>query len=439
MSLINIGFSGLSAAQIALNVSAQNIANVNTIGYSRQEATNGALAGFGRMDNGMGVTVTGVRRITDEYMVTQHWRGTSAIGSSFAQYQYLNTTEQLLGSESMNISKGLDSFFGALSGAVDSPETPAQRSQIVSSAGALINRFGQLNESLLTQGKQIDDQLNSSVKQANSYLSQVAELNKQITDQQSKGVNTATLEDSRDQVVRELSSLVEVRVNRQGDGTFALSLPQGQPLVVGGSASEISLKGDQLSIDFAGQTFDIPTLQGGSLAGVLDYRANTLVPLREEIGAIAKQLADDFNAMQIDGVDLAGNPGKPMFVYDELDPAGTLRLADGFSGADLAFAKAGGGPGDNSNLQQMLTIKDAQYEKYSSLMGDLAVKSGQAKATMEADANMEQQLAKNLSSVSGVNLDEEGMKIMSYTQLYQANAKVISTADQLFGSILNMF
>ncbi|WP_439828032.1 flagellar hook-associated protein FlgK [Aeromonas enteropelogenes] len=438
MSLINIGFSGLSAAQIALNVSAQNIANVDTAGYSRQEATMGTLAGFGRMDNGMGVAVNGVRRITDAYMVTQHWRGMSAVGSSLSHYQYINTAEQLLGSESMNISKGLDSFFSALSAAVDSPETPAQRSQIVSSAGALINRFGQLNESLLTQEKQIDDQLGSSVKQVNSYLNQVAELNQQIADQQSKGVNTSALEDSRDQVVRELSGLVEVRVNRQGDGSYALSLPQGQPLVVGGSASRLALTGDKLKLDFAGQTFEIPSLQGGSLAGILDYRANTLRPMRDEIGQIAKQLAEDFNKVQIAGVDLNGKPGKAMFVYDPLDPAGTLRLADGFTGSDLAFAKTGGA-GDNSNLQDMLTIKDAQYDAYSSLLGDLAVKSGQAKATMEADANMEKQLARNLSSVSGVNLDEEGMKIMSYTQLYQANAKVISTADQLFGSILNLF
>ncbi|MGL5992042.1 MAG: lateral flagellar hook-associated protein LfgK, partial [Aeromonas sobria] len=133
MSLLNIGFSGLNAAQIALNVTAQNIANVNTVGYSRQEAMMGSLSGFGRLDNGQGVEVTGVRRITDDYLVTQHWRSRSATGSSYAFHQYINTTEQLLGSESMNIAKGLDSFFASLSAALDSPETPAQRSQIVSS------------------------------------------------------------------------------------------------------------------------------------------------------------------------------------------------------------------------------------------------------------------------------------------------------------------
>lgn len=439
MSLLNIGASGLNAAQIALNLTAQNIANVNTIGYSRQEAMMGSLSGFGRLDNGAGVEVTGVRRVTDDYLVAQHWRSRSATGSSYAFHQYINTTEQLLGSESMNIAKGLDSFFASLSAALDSPETPAQRSQIVSSAGALANRFTQLDESMVTQEKQIDDQLNSTVSQVNSYLKLLAELNMQIGDQTAKAVNTAALEDSREQVVRELSTYMEVRVNRQSDGSFALSLPQGQPLVLGSSSSTLTLAGDKLSLAFGGQTFDVPKLHGGSLAGVMDYRATVLRPLRGELDKIAKKLADEFNTKQAAGLDLKGAGGKAMFSYDPLNPSGSLRVAAGFIGDDLAFAKAGGGKGDNRNLQDLMTIKDSQYDAYSALLGQMAVQSGQAKATMEADANMEKQMAAKLSSVSGVNTDEEGVKIMAYTKAYQANAKVISTSEQLFSSILNMF
>ncbi|PSJ88656.1 lateral flagellar hook-associated protein LfgK [Aeromonas veronii] len=439
MSLLNIGASGLNAAQIALNLTAQNIANVKTIGYSRQEAMMGSLSGFGRLDNGAGVEVTGVRRVTDDYLVAQHWRSRSATGSSYAFHQYINTTEQLLGSESMNIAKGLDSFFASLSAALDSPETPAQRSQIVSSAGALANRFTQLDESMVTQEKQIDDQLNSTVSQVNSYLKQLAELNMQIGDQTAKAVNTAALEDSREQVVRELSAYMEVRVNRQSDGSFALSLPQGQPLVLGSSSSTLALAGDKLSLAFGGQTFEVPKLHGGSLAGVMDYRTTVLRPLRGELDQIAKKLADEFNAKQETGSDLKGAKGKPLFSYDPLNPSGSLRVVAGFSGSDLAFAKTGGGKGDNRNLQELLTIKDSQYNAYSALLGKMAVQSGQAKATMQADANMEKQMATKLSSVSGVNTDEEGVKIMAYTKAYQANAKVISTSEQLFNSILNMF
>jgi flagellar hook-associated protein 1 FlgK len=232
---------------------------------------------------------------------------------------------------------------------------------------------------------------------------------------------------------------MEVRVNRQSDGTFAVSLPQGQPLVLGGSSSTLTVAGDKLSLDFGGQTFDVPKLHGGTLAGVMDYRSTVLRPLRDDLNQIAKKLADEFNTKQGAGFDLNGNAGKPLFTYDPLNPCGSLRVAAGFTGDDLAFAQAGGGKGDNRNLQDMMTIKNGQYDAYSALLGKIAVQSGQSKATMQADANMEKDVAAKLSSISGVNSDEEGVKIMAYTQAYQANAKVISTSEQLFSSIINMF
>lgn len=439
MSLLNIGFSGLNAAQIAMNVVGQNIANVHTPGYSRQEATMGSVAGFGRLDNGQGVMVTGVRRISDDYLVSQHWRSGSSVGRAYSFHQYINTTEQLFGSESMSISIGLDSFFASLSGALDSPETGAQREQIVSSGNALANRFRQLSSSLATQEREISEQLGSSVEQVNSYLEQVGKLNRQISELAAKGGNTSALEDSRDLVVRQLSGLVEVRVTRQENGDYDLSLPGGEPLVLGQSSSTLTLKGDVLSLSFGTQTFDVPSLGEGSIGGVLDYRREVLRPAKAELNQIASKLADEFNVKQQGGVDLAGNPGKPMFTYDPADPAATLKIADGFAGSDLAFAKAGGGPGDNRNLQEMLTIKDGQYDAYASLVGRLAVQSGQAKSEMESSVKLDKQIGDKVSSVSGVNQDEEGMKLMAFTKAYQANAKVISTADQLFDSLLSMF
>ncbi|MFE8730424.1 FlgK family flagellar hook-associated protein, partial [Aeromonas hydrophila] len=89
--------------------------------------------------------------------------------------------------------------------------------------------------------------------------------------------------------------------------------PQGQPLVLAGSSSTLSLAGDKLSLSFGPQTFEVPALHGGTLAGVMDYRANVLRPLRDELNQMAKKLADDFNAKQAGGVDLNGDPGKPLF------------------------------------------------------------------------------------------------------------------------------
>lgn len=438
-SLINIGFSGLNSSQIALNVVGQNIANANTIGYSRQEAQFGSLSGFGRLDNGLGVEVTGVRRISDSYLLNQQWRATSSLGYSNSYHQYINTTEQVFGSESMGLTGGLDGFFAALNAAVDSPETSAPRDQVISSANALANRFHMLDSNLVTQERQLEDHLDSSINQANSYIQQVADLNAQIREVSARGGNTSELEDRRDEAVRELSSLMEVRVTTQPNGDYDLSLPQGQPLVLGSSCSELKRNGDELSLTFGTQTMGVSSFGQGSIGGLIDYRDEVLRPLRDELGEIAAKFADDFNAKQEGGIDLNGNPGKPMFVYDPTNPAGSLRIADGFTGSDLAFASSDGGPGDNRNLQEMLTIKDSQYDAYTNLLGRLAIRSSQAKSELNANAKLEWLASDQVSSVSGVNVDEEGIKLMTYTKAYQANAKVISTADQLLSTVLGMF
>lgn len=443
-SLLNIANSGLNAAQIALNVVGQNIANVNTVGYSRQEAQFRSLVGFGSLDNGQGVEVSGVRRISDDYLVSQQWRAKSSQGYAESFHQYINVTEQLLGSESMSISLGYDSFFASLSSALDSPETPAQREQIVSSANALTNRFRQLSANLATQERQINEQLNSSTTQVNSYLKQVAALNTQIRELAAKGGNTSQLEDSRDQVVRELSSHIEVRVNRQQNGDFDLSLPHGEPLVLSSSTASLEIVGNNITMQFGQQAFKLTSLGEGSIGGLMSYRSNVLNSTKGGLDTIAKKLADEFNAKQLSGLDLAGAGGVAMFTYDQLDIAGTISVASGFTGSKLAFAQlnANGtapGPGDNRNLQAILTIKDSQYDAYSALVGKLAVQSGQAKADVTSATQLEQQISDKVSSVSGVNSDEEGIKLMAFTRAYQANAKVISTADQLFDSLLGMF
>ena len=151
MSMLNIAVSGLNASQVALNVASNNIANVNTPGYSRQEAQFNSLYTNGPNANGLGVEVGGVRRVADEYLNIQLWRGSSASGFDATNAQYLNTIEQVVGSDALSITDGLDSFFAALSSASEAPESSAPRQEVISSAQALAGRFNQLAQSISGQ------------------------------------------------------------------------------------------------------------------------------------------------------------------------------------------------------------------------------------------------------------------------------------------------
>lgn len=441
MSMLNIAVSGLNASQVALDVASNNIANVNTPGYSRQEAQFNSLYTNGPNANGLGVDVGGVRRVADEYLNIQLWRSSSASGFDATNAEYLNTIEQVVGSDALSITDGLDTFFAALSSASEAPESSAPRQEVISSAQALAGRFNQLAQSISGQATQVADEMSTTVTQINSQLKVVAELNQKIAELGRQGYNTSQLEDSRDQAVLDLSKLVDIKSNKQSDGTLSLSLSQGQPLVIGANASTMTLSGSALSVQYGTQTFPVTQSLQGSLGGLISFRDNVLTPALTTMNSIAKDFADEFNTQQAAGLDINSprTAGKAMFTYDASAPALSLQVASGFKPDDLALGSTTAGKGDNTNLQAMLALKDNHYDAYSNLLGDLAVKSGQAKLDKTASAQLVTEVQNKVNSVSGVNLDEEGVSIMQYSKAYQANAKVITTANTLFDTVLGMF
>lgn len=439
MAMINNGLSGLQASQAALNIMSQNVANVNVPGYSRQEVQLSARqTGFGVM-GGSGVQVTGLRRVADDFLTDQLWRAESDAGRNEQVSEYLVQLETLLGSKDSSLLPGLNQFFAALHSAAETPQGIAPRQQIIAASEALAQRFNHLGNQLDVQERRVLDQLDASNSQANSLLSQVATLNDQIKVISAEGGNAGILEDQRDETVRELSQLMEVRSSRQQDGTLNLTLPQGQPLVLGNQAAVIERNNTELSVQFGTQNFPLDGEIGGSLGGLILHHEQQLLPARAELNTIAEQLAEKVNDQLAQGVDLNGESGKPLFSFTPGDAAGSLRVSADFTAEDLALSgDASQGPGNNDNLQALLGLEDDSYEAFRGLVGKLAISSAQWQADASASSSIRIQAQARRDSVSGVNLDEEAMNMMNYVQNYQANAKVIGTADQLFNTLLNM-
>lgn len=439
MAMINNGLSGLLASQTALNTMSQNVANVNLPGYSRQEVTLSARqSGFGAL-GGNGVQVSGLRRVTDDFLAVQLWRAESDAGYRSQVSGYLDQMETVLGSQDSSLLPGLNNFFAALHGAAETPQSVAPRQQIIASAGALAQRFNHLAAQLDAQQRRVLDQSDAVNNQANSLLSQLAELNDQIKRMGAKGGNTGVLEDSRDETLRSLSGLVEIRTARQQDGTLNVSLSRGQPLVLGNQAARIERQDQDIAVHFAGQEFPLDGGIGGSLGGLILHRHQQLQPAREELNRIAADFAGKINAQLALGEDLNGQPGRPLFSLDGNDAAGSLRVAAGLQAEDLALSgTTAAGPGNNDNLQALLELEESGYEAFRTLVGELAITGAQWQADAAAARNIRTEAQARRDGVSGVNLDEEAMNMMTYVQSYQANAKVIGTADQLFTTLLNM-
>ncbi|MGF1721809.1 flagellar hook-associated protein FlgK [Vibrio kyushuensis] len=456
MSLMNIGLSGVQASQIGMNVTSQNVANINTVGYSRQQAVFGAVGAMGLNDAGNGVSVTSIRRVTDQYQTNQMFRASSMLGQTSTAHQQLQRLETLLSADSMNLDQGFNNFFSSLNGASVSPYSSANRQQVISEAEALANRMNQLSSSVDGQFSDLNQQRTSAVAHGNSLLSNISKLNEEIRKGEVSGENTAALRDERDVLINELSEVVEIRITDPGDGTLELALPNGQPLISGNQTAQFAVSADPnnpqsqiLSLSFNGQDFPIGSDIGGKLGALDAYEKDVLIPSQEIINDIALEFATAFNDQLGQGFDLNGNAGKALFVFDPDNPASTLKIDPDFKPEDLALSDDGK-PGSNGNLLKLIEIKDQEFDivhlgsqtlggAYTSMLGDIAVKTRQAQSDHHAASNIYVQATIEKSGTSGVNLDEEAVSLMKYQQAYQANLQVINAANQTFASVMQLF
>jgi flagellar hook-associated protein 1 FlgK len=454
MSILNNALSGALASQLALSSSSQNIANLQTKGYTRQAALLSAVApAAGSNQAGNGVRVTSLLRFSDNYKTQQLWRAASDLGAHSQTQPYLTQLETVMGNDDANLSGGIDKFFASLNAVagVDPTSTPL-RQQVVTAAGLLSQRFNSLNNVYNAQLQSVRQQRVAIVDSANTSIAAIATLNARIANANATGSNASSLIDQRDQAIDSLASQMGLEVSDQPDGTRNVSLKSGQALVLGGVAGKLSVSGganQAFSLSFAGATFDLDaTRAGGQLGGLTTYEQDVLLPLQTNVAEMAQQIANKVNTQLQAGYAMDGTPGKPLFVYNPGSTSNMLQVASGFQTADLAFS-GDGLPGDTGNLQKLAAIKNQPVtltglgavllgDADTQLVGKLAVDSQQNKGALETFQTMREQAEADWQSTSGVNQDEEAVNLVEYQNMYQANMKVMSVANALFDATLAM-
>lgn len=456
MDMINIGYSGASTAQVELNVTAQNTANAMTNGYTRQVAVTSTIGASAGSSNsaGNGVQVDSIRRVSNQYQVNQVWYAASDYGYYNTQQEYLTQLETVLSDENSNLSGGFDNFFAALNEATTSPDDSALREQVISESGALALRIDNTLDYIDSQSSEIVSQEQAMVAQVNTLTSGIASYNQQITEAEANGDNASALYDARDQMVEQLSGIMDVQVNIDDEGNYNVTLQNGQPLVSGQESSTIELEtnadGTQsMSLTFAGTTSTMNTETGGSLGALFDYQNEVLTPLSGSINSMAEQFADAVNKQLSEGYDLNGNPGEPLFIYDENSAEGPLEVNPDITADELAFSSSPDESGNSDNLQALINISTEPLdieglgsvtvgEACSSIISNIGIYSQQNQTEATAAANVYSEAQNQQSSVSGVSMDEEAVNLITYQQIYEANLKVISTGADIFDSVLEM-
>nr|WP_067287965.1 flagellar hook-associated protein FlgK [Marinobacterium profundum] len=314
-NLLNIGTQALQSNTSALSVVGQNIANVNTPGYSMQRVDLVARENLG------GVQVRDVQRMANDFLTSQVNADTSAYNSALAFEQLANQLDNMLASDVSSISTAMDDYFGALQGAVDDPSNLANRELFLAQADALVRRFQDLDSSLARQSDTLNSQIESSVTQVNSLSQGLAQINDQLRLAASSGAATNELLDERDRVMESLAGYIGFTTVPQPNGEMNLFVGNGEPLVMGGTASRLLTVQDSLdssqrnvALQIGSSISDITSqLSGGKIGGLLDYRADVLNQAKDEMGLIAMVFASSMNAQQLQGLDLDGNAGERLF------------------------------------------------------------------------------------------------------------------------------
>ncbi|MFJ4348208.1 flagellar hook-associated protein FlgK [Pseudomonas sp. NPDC089401] len=353
-SLINIGMSGLGAAQSGMYTLGNNIANADVESYSRQQNVQKTKGGqqTGQVFIGSGTTLADVRRVYNAFLENQ-LRTTTSLSSDATSYlNQITPLDTALSSSDTGITAALQSFFTALQDASAKPTEDASRQLLLTSAQSLAKRFNTLSSQLNTQNSNINANMASIADQVNNLTKTIADLNEQISRVSAISGQPNDLLDQRDGAVRELSALVGTDVVER-DGNYDVYLKSGQALVLGKTTQTLGVQPSatdptrmSLILNRGSTKMDITnSTTGGELGGLIRYRKETLDPALNELGRVALVVADAINSQLAQGIDKNGEFGSSLFA--DINSAAVI--------SQRSIAKSGNSAG-SGNLD--VTIKD---------------------------------------------------------------------------------
>jgi len=462
-SAFNIATSALNADQAAINISANNTANANTPGYTREVPVwtdTDAIS----INNQPVMTAVSVTAQSQQNLVLQQTlnQATQAQQQSSTEMSTMTNVSDIFSSSDSSsntsgIGGSITNFFNALSSLQSDPSDGPTRQGVITAAQDLASSFNSAATQIEQQTSSANQSVVTVVQQINSLTAQIATLNNEIS-ANPPNTDDNTLVDQQQQLISQLSQYVGLNQVTTQSGAITLSTSNGALLVSEGQSYSLSTSAVNGNMDVfssavpTGQSTDISaTLTGGQLGGLLQS-LNTYIPtVQNQLNTLAYDLGSAINTAQEAGVDINGTAGTALFSLPSdatsSDPAGSAAgISVSITNPDLiAAATTGEGASGNSNATTLLNVGTSNSvdgatpnSYYSSIVSSL----GSLVSTMTSNNTAQQanvtQLTSQVSSLSGVNLDEEASNLTLYERSYQAASQVFTIVDNLMASVLNL-
>lgn len=476
INALNSARTSLEVNQKSIEITGNNIANVNTEGYSRQKAvleTYPAM-NFGDFFIGQGVKITNVSREHDVFIERQIKQKAVDYGYQDALTRPLSELERVLTITEDNISTDIDNFFDSLQELTADPSDLVQRNNVILQGEVLATSFNNVINDLDAIQQNINNTILSKLDEVNAQLREIADLNERIYSIEIRGQMANSARDQRDMVARNLAMTVGAQSIEDNNGMLAVSLPGGLPLVQGLMPMRLvaDTSGNQmtLQLEAGGVLRNLNERNlGGGFQSLIEVR-DTLIPeLTGELDKLAYELSVQINLQHQAGGALDSSTGNLFFSVPPnyvASPPGPPPTANEYSGAarrmqviltDPVKVAAGASPnpgpppgnvapGDNSNALILSNIGDNYLvggtDSFTSLYGKIAAKIGvesnQNQLSLKGAQDALVQLENFRDGLVGVSLEEEMISLIQFQRGFQSSAKFLSTVDEMMVSLLDI-
>ncbi len=456
-SPLEIGRRALRASQLGITVTGQNIANVNTPGYTRQTvslAPSPADSASVRSP-GSGVDINGIRSARDQFVESRLQSETATGGRLTAESNALAPVDAVFNDNGTGsgIQAALNNFFGAFRDLEASPGSPSVRAVVADKGEVLSRAFHSTRDQLGNIRRDADRELRATVDEANTLAVRVASLNSRIGQAEGRGASASELRDQRNDALRQLSELTGAKNFENRDGSVTVTLGDGRALVTADQAHQleaVSTPPDGLAqINLDGQP---AVISDGKIRG-LQNAVTTITQQIASVDDLAASVAARVNTLHTAGSDLNGNAGTAFFVSatggainaQNLDVAAAIKADPKL----VVAAASGAGTGDATvarNIAGLLTDPSSTAgarsgsfsEIYGSIVRDAGASVRNAQDALVTQQAILQQTQAQRDAVSGVSLDEEAVALLQYQRSFEAAAKFLRIADEMTQTILSL-
>ncbi len=325
--MLNIGLTGLNAAQLQLNTASHNIANAATPGFNRQSAVQTSndplFSGAGYF--GQGARVVSVNRQYNQFLEAQVLSADNRRAEHATYGAQVSQINNLFADPQAGLAPALENFFAAMQEVANNPSVIPARQSLISASQEMVARFSVMDERMNEIREGAEGEIRSTVESVNSLASQIADLNERISIALAAGGYNQPndLLDQRDNTLAELNRLIKARGVVDNQGQMAVFVGAGQNLVLGQTVTRLGTEVNPADptrqsvtiIAPGGASIPLPEhlLGGGALGGLLAFRSDTLDPAQSRLNLVARQVTESVNSQHRLGIDLENLLGGDFF------------------------------------------------------------------------------------------------------------------------------